>query len=1584
MQYALANVTGRTLNGVIAPDVVTLSGGTANYNDKNIGTIKTVTLTGMSLAGAQAGNYSLTSVATTSANITVRTLHLSNFGADSKVYDGTTVATGTGFNDDRVSGDNLAFGRVAAFDTKDIGIGKPVSYSSITISGGTDRNNYVLASTTGTAHADITAGTLIITADNKVKTYGTAITGGSGSTAYTSVGLQNSEAISVTLVYGTGSAATAGVATYTGQVIPSAATGATTGNYTISYVSGDIIVEKADLTIAAVNQSKVYGTTYTFDQTTPSADYTVTGLLNSDAVSGITLTSLGAPAGATVAGSTYVITPSAALGSGLDNYNISYTTGSFTVTTANLSIVAANHGKAYGTTYTFDQTTPSTDYTVTGLQNSDAISGITLTSLGAAADASVAGSTYVITSGAALGSGLDNYTISYTPGVLSVTAAPLTIAATNQSKVYGTAYTFDQTTPSTDYTVTGLLNSDAVSGITLTSLGEAADAAVAGSTYVITPTAATGTGLNNYDISYTNGNLTVSKVNLTVTATADNKVYDGNTNATISGAALVGVYGTDDVVLGNAATGTFARSTIGNSIAVATAPMIITGIAAGNYTLTQPTSLAANITAKELTVTGAVVTSKTYDGTTPAAITGATLSGKVVGNDVVLENSSSGTFANSNVGTGKAVTIVMTISGADAGNYTLTQPELSGNITARPITISADAGQAKIYGGVDTLPFTYHITSGSIVTGDLPSGALNRAAGEDAGTYAIGKNTLTYGTNYAETYAGANFTISQQQVIVTATAGLSKVYGAADPATFTYTFAPALVSPDVMSGAIRRASGENAGTYAYTIGTLTAGPNYSLTIAALPKFTITPKPVVVTAFAGQSKVYGASDPLPFAYTVAPALVTGDAITGTMGRVFGENVGTYAYTAGTLTAGSNYSLSVAATPVFSITPRFIVVTAVVGQAKVYGTADPVPFAYTVSPSLVGADIISGVMGRVAGENVGNYAYTLGTMAVGANYSLSIAATNVFNITPKAVVITPVAGQSKVYGAADPVSFTYSAIPALVGADVIGGAMGRVAGVNVGTYDFKLGTLTASNNYNLSIAASPKFSITPKPIIVTAVAGQKKVYGTADPVPFTYTFAPALAAGDAISGALGRAAGENTGSYAYTLGSLSAGANYTLSASATPTFSITTQALTITAVNESKCYDGAVYSGGNSVNYSGFVNGDNSTVLGGTLVFTGTAIDAVNAGSYTIIPGGLTSGNYSILFRNGTLNINSVPAPTISGLTTVCAGTTGVIYTTEADMSGYVWTVSEGGTISAGAATNSITVTWNTVGPQTVSVNCSNANGCTAVSVKDVAVNLLTGNAGSISGTAIVCFGSQDVVYSVAPISGAATYEWTLPTGASIVSGAGTRSITADFTSNASPGNISVYGSNPCGNGNPSSFAVTFTAQPGAAGIITGSHTFIPGSNGLVYSVDPIVNATAYHWTVPEGATITSGANTNSITVNFGTTAAAGNITVYGSNACGDGAVSNAFDVIIPEMHFDIYPVPSDGLFTAAVSSSLETTFTLRIFSYTGHKILEINGLKTTNGVLERVIDLRPIPSGIYYVEFLNGNFKEVRKVLINKK
>lgn len=108
-----------------------------------------------------------------------------------------------------------------------------------------------------------------------------------------------------------------------------------------------------------------------------------------------------------------------------------------------------------------------------------------------------------------------------------------------------------------------------------------------------------------------------------------------------------------------------------------------------------------------------------------------------------------------------------------------------------------------------------------------------------------------------------------------------------------------------------------------------------------------------------------------------------------------------------------------------------------------------------------------------------------------------------------------------------------------------------------------------------------------------------------------------------------------------GSPSVLANYDLPASFVVQASITRAPLSITANNDSQ--NGGVYSGGNGVSYSGFVNGETYSVLGGSLVYSGTSQGASTSGTYVITPGGLTSDNYQITFVDGQLVFTATPAP-----------------------------------------------------------------------------------------------------------------------------------------------------------------------------------------------------------------------------------------------------------------------------------------------------------------------------------------------------
>ena len=132
-----------------------------------------------------------------------------------------------------------------------------------------------------------------------------------------------------------------------------------------------------------------------------------------------------------------------------------------------------------------------------------------------------------------------------------------------------------------------------------------------------------------------------------------------------------------------------------------------------------------------------------------------------------------------------------------------------------------------------------------------------------------------------------------------------------------------------------------------------------------------------------------------------------------------------------------------------------------------------------------------------------------------------------------------------------------------------------------------------------------------------------------------------------------------------------------------------------------------------------------------------------------------------------------------------------------------------------------------------------------------------------------------------------YQWGVSSGMEIVSAQGMFYVDVHIIDATSPGEISCYATNLCGNGPAGTHSLTVNPLPGAAGAITGDSDVCRGEEGLVYSVGPISNAADYNWQLPEGFSITAGANTPSITVSLSETAQSGNIIVYASNACGQG-------------------------------------------------------------------------------------------------
>ncbi|HHK3064155.1 TPA: two-partner secretion system adhesin CdrA [Pseudomonas aeruginosa] len=325
---------------------------------------------------------------------------------------------------------------------------------------------------------------------------------------------------------------------------------------------------------------------------------------------------------------------------------------------------------------------------------------------------------------------------------------------------------------------------------------------------------------------------------------------------------------------------------------------------------------------------------------------------------------------------------------------------------------------------------------------------------------------------------------------------------------------------------------------------------------------------------------------------------------------------------------------------TVTPAQLIVSAD-AKTKVYGDADPT-LTYQVSGlknSDTAAGVLSGNLGRVAGENVGNYGILQGGLGLNtANYTLSYVG-NDLRITPAQLNVIADA-KTKVYGDADP-SLTYQ-VSGLkngdtAGAVLNGGSLSRVAGENVGVYGINQGGLgLVSSNYTLNYQGN---NLTITKALLNVIADAKtKVYGDADP-SLTYQVS-GLKNGDTAGavlngGSLSRVAGENVGVYGINQGDLALNSgNYDLSYQGN-NLTITKALLNVIADAKTKVYGDA--DPALTYQVSGLKNGDTAGAVlnGGGLV----RVSGENVGNYAIQQGGLglVSGNYDLAYQGNNLTI-----------------------------------------------------------------------------------------------------------------------------------------------------------------------------------------------------------------------------------------------------------------------------------------------------------------------------------------------------------
>lgn len=652
-------------------------------------------------------------------------LTVSGITASDRLYDGTTAATintAGAVLVGVIEGDTVSLvttGAVGAFTNKNVGVNKTVMTSGFTITGAS-AGKYSLTQPTTSANVTPVGLTISgVTAANKIYDGTTTATLNTGSAAL--IGILPGDYLSLVKSSAKGTFASKNVGTSKVVTISGfAISGPDSGNYTLTQPGSGANITPASLTVTGITASnKNYdGNT---SATINTAGAALVGIFAGDAVtlvtSGATGTFENASAGTA---KTVYISGVTINGGDATNYTLTQPTTKADIIGIPVTIsgVTAND-KVYNGNTTASLNTASA--ALVGVSIGDAVTLVKSSATGTFNNKNVGTSKTVTTSGFTL-SGAD--AAKYLP-VQPVTSASITAASLSVTGVTASSKVYNGNTAATLNTgsaaLAGVVAGDVVSLVTTGATGTFNNKnAGTSKTVTIAGLSLSGGDSGNYTILQPVTTASITPVSLSVTGvTAANKVYNTTTSVILntSGASLSGVLGSDAVTLvTTGATGVFSSKNAGTGKTVTTSGFTVSGTDAGNYTLVQPT-LTANITQATLTISGVTANNKVYNGNISTTVNGSgtTLSG-VFGGDIVTPvfTGATATFADKNVGTNKSVLVTgITLTGADAANYILTQPSSSADITQAPLTVSGLTVNNKSYDGTTTALLN---SSGAILT----------------------------------------------------------------------------------------------------------------------------------------------------------------------------------------------------------------------------------------------------------------------------------------------------------------------------------------------------------------------------------------------------------------------------------------------------------------------------------------------------------------------------------------------------------------------------------------------------------------------------------------------------------------------------------------------------------------------------------------------------------------------------------------------------------------------------------------------------------------------------------------------------
>jgi hypothetical protein len=742
--------------------------------------------------------------------------------------------------------------------------------------------------------------------------------------------------------------------------------------------------------------------------------------------------------------------------------------------------------------------------------------------------------------------------------------------------------------------------------------------------------------------------------------------------------------------------GNFTTPNVGDAIAV---NPVLVGDASGNYLLTRPANLVANITPKSLSVAGEIAVTKIYDGTTDAALTAGQLNGVIEGDTVTFNPS--GTFASKDVGNAIAVTPTSTLGGISASNYRLIQPEnLSANIT--PVTLVATfvGVLGKVYDGTSNLPLTpVHIRLDGFIEGEGAgvrniSGTVNSKNVLDANsvtaTFAPTDFLADMGTlltNYTLPLSASGAAhITRAPVVATVIGVSGKVYDGGS----TLTLTPANINlsgffegegaavvnmPGTFTGTFNSKNVIDANSITTTFApsyvsanTGTLLTNYTLPVSASGTGHITPAPLTVTGLTTASKVYDKTTAASLTGGTLQGVISADLANVQIapgGNFTTPNVGDVITVNPALVgdASGNYLLTRPANLVANITPLSLSVTGETAANKIYdGTTDATLGGGQLHGVISGDSVTLIESGQFASKDVGNaITITPGNTLGGdsaANYTLIQPTGFAANITPRAITVSGLSADNKIYDGTTAATLSGGTLTGVISADTSSVSLnnsGLFSSKNVG--DHLVVTIaiggSLSTNYMLTQPDNLFANITPRPISVTGETAANTIYSGTREASLSGGQLNGVLTGESVtliesglfaSKDVGNAIAVTPNS---TLGGNSA-ANYTLIQPVGLTANITPLSLSVTGETAAnKIYDGTTNATLDGGQLHGVISGDSVT-----LIESGQFASKDVGNAIAITPGNTLGGdsaaNYTLIQPTGfAANITPL-ALTVSGL------------------------------------------------------------------------------------------------------------------------------------------------------------------------------------------------------------------------------------------------------------------------------------------------------------------------------------------------